>query len=282
MQISYVLTAGDMVDAYTRHGGAFLRVSEVIGVLASMAGVAGIVVAPGGLQGSIITILFGLFLLLRVRVTAELQFRRDLASGGEIRLTASDNGIEIHTARSAALLDWGAFRRYSESSKLFLLYLQSDVFQVVPKRAMAADEVVGFRGLLMQHLEKRPQRAARSSALGLRRSWSRLWWSLYFWRQSSQDGPTEANLLPRGSEPDGANPRHPDFLGRWNCSRPCDQTLGIRRLPHRMASARQRAGTALISSAVRSHWAQFAAASYVLCKNSSRVESGSAERRICS
>jgi hypothetical protein len=166
MQISYVLTASDTVEAHTRHGGAFLRVLQAIGVLAITAGVAGFIFAPGELLGSTITILFGLFVLLRVRLTAGLQFRRDLASAGEIRLTASDDGIEIHTARSAAQLKWGALRRYSESSQLFLLYPQSNLFQVVPKRAMTADEVVGFRGLLTQHLGEDP--AAGSKKLSPR------------------------------------------------------------------------------------------------------------------
>ena len=155
IQISYVLTASDMVKAHTLHGGAFLKVSQAVGVLAITAGVAGFIVAPGELQGSIITIFFGLFVLLRVRLTAGLQFRRDLTTTGEIRLTASDEGIEIHTARSTAQLKWEAFRLYSESSQLFLLYPQSNAFQVVPRRATPADQIVEFRRLLMQHLGDR-------------------------------------------------------------------------------------------------------------------------------
>jgi hypothetical protein len=56
-------------------------------------------------------------------------------------------------------------------------------------------------------------------------------------------------------------------LAHVDCFRPGDRTLSIQRLPPRMAGMRQRAGTAATSRAVRSQWAQFAAASYVLCKN---------------
>ncbi len=155
IQISYVLTANDMVKAHTLHGGAFVKVSQALGVFLIAVGVAGLVVSPGTFPGSIITILLGLFFLLRVRLTAGLQYRRDLATAGEIRLTASDHGIEIHTARSTAQLNWEAFRRYAESSQVVRLYPQSNIFQVVPKRAIPANQSVEFRHLLTQHLGER-------------------------------------------------------------------------------------------------------------------------------
>src|SRR5437763_303696 len=91
--------------------------------------------------------MFKVYMRGRVRITEGLQFRRDLAAVGESRQTASDSGIETHTARSTGQQTWEAFRSYSASSQLFLLYPQSKLFQVVPKRAFPEDQVIEFRRL---------------------------------------------------------------------------------------------------------------------------------------
>lgn len=57
-------------------------------------------------------------------------YRRDFLPPVETTVTLSDSGIEFQNAKSHSSLGWNAFIRYTETKELFMLYVQSRIFQM--------------------------------------------------------------------------------------------------------------------------------------------------------
>ena len=150
MQSSYQLSEKDLLEAQTSHAGRLFRISQIFGAFLIAAGLGGVVFGQG--QYAPVPIVIGLFLLFRLRLSAKLAFRRDVAAQGKVEVTASQAGIQFLSARGTADLKWDAFLRYTETKNLFMLYPQSRLFNIIPKRAFTPQDLQEFRQALQQNL----------------------------------------------------------------------------------------------------------------------------------
>ena len=64
----------------------------------------------------------------------------------------SDSGMIFRSAKGTAELNWDAFPRYAETKNLFMLYVQSRLFHVIPKRAFTPEDLLAFREMLQMRL----------------------------------------------------------------------------------------------------------------------------------
>jgi hypothetical protein len=69
---------------------------------------------------------------------------------------ADSNGIQFVTEHSDHKTSWQYYSRYLENSRVFLLFQKGNqVFLIIPKRALTADQLVGFRNLLNSQLRRK-------------------------------------------------------------------------------------------------------------------------------
>jgi hypothetical protein len=151
MQSSYQLTEKDLLEAQTAHAGSFYRISQVVGAL-MVAGGLGEVFAGAQYPQALAAIAVGLFLLLRLRLSAKFSFKRDFANQGKVETAASQSGIRFLSAKGTGDLSWDAFVRFAETKNLFVLYLQSRLLNIIPKRGFAPQDLPEFRQLLQRNL----------------------------------------------------------------------------------------------------------------------------------
>jgi len=154
MQATYNLSEKDLLEGQTCHAGVLFRMGQLFGAVLLIAGLGGIVFAEERLQ-ALIPVLIGLILLFRIHLSAKLLFKRDFAGQDEIKLAVSDSGIEFLTGKGSGNLKWSAFLRYTETKHLFMLYSQSNIFNLIPKRAFDPQDLLEFRQMLQQNLAAR-------------------------------------------------------------------------------------------------------------------------------
>jgi hypothetical protein len=64
----------------------------------------------------------------------------------------NDDGLHAESETGQSERKWSAYTQYRETSNLFILYLGSRLFEVIPKRAFAIGEGDEFRELLRRKL----------------------------------------------------------------------------------------------------------------------------------
>lgn len=152
MQASYQLTEKDLLEAQTSHAGSLFRVSQVFGAFLIAAGLADIALAGAQYPQALAAVAVGLFLLFRLRFSAKLSFKRDFAGQGKVEVATSQSGIQFLSAKGTGDLNWDAFVRYAETKHLFMLYPQSSLFNIIPKRAFPPQDLPEFRQVLQRNL----------------------------------------------------------------------------------------------------------------------------------
>jgi hypothetical protein len=71
---------------------------------------------------------------------------------GPRTVDVSSDGLHFRSALVDSKLAWPLFTRWTEASRIFVLYQQSKVVVPVPKRAMTAEQQSEFRALLQKHI----------------------------------------------------------------------------------------------------------------------------------
>jgi hypothetical protein len=91
-------------------------------------------------------------LLISVSFWVPLQARRQFTKNPQLGRTSEwnieEDRIRITTAVSDATVNWELFHRATETKNSFVLYQQSNLINIVPKRAFNTDELDQFRELL--------------------------------------------------------------------------------------------------------------------------------------
>ena len=64
----------------------------------------------------------------------------------------SESGVKCKSDLSASELNWNLYTGFREGEDMFLLYMSRDTFQVVPKRAIALEDIGTFRELLARKI----------------------------------------------------------------------------------------------------------------------------------
>ena len=112
----------------------------------------------------LVPIVIGLVLAFRLRLFAKLSFKRDLVDQGKVTVAASESGIQFLSAKGTSNAKWSAFIRYTETRNLFILYPQSSLFNIIPKRAFAPSDLLEFRQMLQLNLTTSSIFTTRESA----------------------------------------------------------------------------------------------------------------------
>jgi YcxB-like protein len=102
---------------------------------------------------------FSLFLLLLPFLNIRKQktlYANSNALHGQLTLDVDDSGIQFEGPITSAKVNWAYFGRFFEDHRAFVLYQKNQaIFQMVPKRALSADQVALFRQYLEQNVRPR-------------------------------------------------------------------------------------------------------------------------------
>jgi len=104
------------------------------------------------LPGAIFSLLFLSIPLLSRRKQKAL-YTKSNSLHGKLTLDVDDSGIQFGSPVTSAKIAWPYFARFCEDKKMFVLYAENQgTFNMVPKRALSPDQIVGFRRYLEQNV----------------------------------------------------------------------------------------------------------------------------------
>jgi hypothetical protein len=66
----------------------------------------------------------------------------------------SQERVHLQSPVASSEIEWNAFINYRETDRLFLLYVQSNVAHIIPKRALLEWQIEELRNLLSSHIKK--------------------------------------------------------------------------------------------------------------------------------
>jgi YcxB-like protein len=89
---------------------------------------------------------------IRYRRCLRTHYRRTGLDGEKFDAQWTETGLRMNGEFSSSFFEWKAFKHYLELEETFILQLHGTHFYVLPKRFFEADEQVGFRSLLTQHV----------------------------------------------------------------------------------------------------------------------------------
>jgi hypothetical protein len=164
MQVTYELTQRDFLDSFIAHRNRSLlsklafRVIPLLVFLLAALGVVTVLFRPGHQRlssvapGIILAALWGLFLWGAPWWSARNQFLKQPSAHGLKTLMADEAGVHWRWDGGAADIAWRNIIRYLEVKNQFLLYTSPACFNIVPKRALAPEQLPEFRSLLGEHI----------------------------------------------------------------------------------------------------------------------------------
>ena len=82
------------------------------------------------------------------------QFRKIRALQLPMQISVTDSEISYTSPNGQSKSLWAAIEAWRESKNIFMFYTQPNLFYVLPKRVMNADEITAFRELLLSKVGK--------------------------------------------------------------------------------------------------------------------------------
>jgi YcxB-like protein len=108
------------------------------------------------LPGMAISLFFLLIPFLSIRKQKTL-YAKSNALHGRLTLDVDDSGIQFGGPITSAKVAWAYFGKFFEDERAFVLYQENEtIFNMVPKRALSADQVAGLRQYLEQNVRPYP------------------------------------------------------------------------------------------------------------------------------
>lgn len=151
--IEFSLTKRDSRDAYLvrllRAGEwrGMLRKLAVFGFSAYAAFVIWAYISPGRNVAPLCALLGGAWGILVLRIARP----RQKPYRGPLRIYSGEEGLYLEDPGTLARNSWKQFIGYLEAERIFLLYYNPRLYRIIPKRALAGQEVA-FRELLKRKL----------------------------------------------------------------------------------------------------------------------------------
>ena len=155
MQFEYEITEQDFLDgqrlAMKTYPVRSIRWSRLF---LPLIGVAGLVfwiqtVARQGLSLRVTTGLFFPLLFLSfpllTRWNERKLYRKATALHGKLRLEVGEGGWASSGPSFSGKVDWSNFSRFFEDKKCFVIYQDTRVFNIIPKRYLSADQICDLR-----------------------------------------------------------------------------------------------------------------------------------------
>lgn len=164
MQISYRLNTEDFYQAFITHRNRnrfskWLLRSVVAAALLFLAFGAFIVIQQRTMESFVqslpllaIAIVWAGIFWFHPRWTAHNQFSKQPSAQSERILTLGSDGVNWRWDGGSANIAWKNLIRSVEGKNLFLLYSSPACFNIIPKRALSAEQIIELRGLLADQI----------------------------------------------------------------------------------------------------------------------------------
>ncbi len=163
MIVEYQLNEDDFVDAQFAHlqkrWGRLRIVSSVVwsclGIVGATAWLLWLSRQPREMKlVQIASVAVGVGMAIHFRQSARFrrQFRKIRMFQDLQRIVVDSKEVLFTNSRGEGRVLWTAFEDWRESPRCFLLYTQPNLFFIVPKRAIQADQTGVFRELLSSHI----------------------------------------------------------------------------------------------------------------------------------
>ncbi|MDH0897154.1 MULTISPECIES: YcxB family protein [unclassified Pseudomonas] len=142
MKFCYTLDEKEVVKAMQLHGKGTRK------VLAALIALGLAIIAAGAVAGHVYLALaavacgaLGYFavLYLTIPFNARKQFRENRAIRNEIAVDATQDGVSFKSDSGESRLQWSDIHRWKGGNGIYLLYVTSHMFHIVPARAIPAE-----------------------------------------------------------------------------------------------------------------------------------------------
>lgn len=176
MEVTYQLTQRDFFDSFIAHRNRsvvrkwFLRIVVLTVFAFLVIGLLGAILRPYPKVWSDLTPLFVLAAFWIVLLwgspwlAARRQFFGQPAAQGRRTLLLDSGGVHWRWDGGSSDADWKNYVRFLEGKNQFLIYTSPACFNILPKRALTAEQLSELRALFAQHgLDK--QELARKNRL---------------------------------------------------------------------------------------------------------------------
>ena len=140
MNCSYKLTEAEVIRAMQLHG----RGTDKTLIALSLVGIAFVLlgiftdfkaIGFGGAIGGLIGYFAVLYLL--IPFNAKRQYKQHRALKNEIHMALSDQGINFKSESGESKLQWSDIHKWKKGKSIYLLYITSNMFHMVPSRALS-------------------------------------------------------------------------------------------------------------------------------------------------
>ncbi|MFC3150759.1 YcxB family protein [Litoribrevibacter euphylliae] len=153
MECSYTLSESEVVKALQLHGrgtNKTLIVLAVLGIALILLGMftkfkfIGFGGAIGGLVGYFVT------MFLITPFNAKRQFKENRSLRGELTISFSDEEVGFKAETGESKLSWSDIHKWKLGGGMYLLYITSNMFHMVPLRALENENELS--SLLLKHV----------------------------------------------------------------------------------------------------------------------------------
>jgi hypothetical protein len=79
---------------------------------------------------------------------ARRQMKQSIGLSDEIGFTYHEDGVEFNAEHGDTRLKWHELHQWAENKQLFLLYISGQLFMMLPKRALGAEDLMKVRQML--------------------------------------------------------------------------------------------------------------------------------------
>jgi YcxB-like protein len=155
MRIHYKLTREDIVEANRTLNGGILPIMQVVGYITLALGIAATIISllqHKPFTTNVVPIVVGLYLTFGWTAMVRNAYKRDRRLHQDFQAEITEGGVEVSSSTASSKYTWPAFRRWSETANLFLLFHGPKIYNPYPKRAFSIEEAEEFRSLLTRNV----------------------------------------------------------------------------------------------------------------------------------
>ena len=140
MNCSYKLTEPEVIRAMQLHGRGTNKTLVALSIVGIVLVLLGIVtdykaIGFGGAVGGLIGYFAVLYLL--IPLNAKRQYKQHRALKNEISMVLSDQGVNFKSESGESKLQWSDIHKWKNGKGIYLLYITSNMFHMVPSRALS-------------------------------------------------------------------------------------------------------------------------------------------------
>ena len=165
MRVQYKITRDDIVEANRTLNGGILPIMQVVGCVMMVLGVVDMVLAlrhHQSITNQLVPVIAGAYFAFGWTAMVRNAYKRDRRLHQDFQAEITETGIDAASGTATTKYTWEAFRRWSETPHLFLLFQGPKMYNPFPKRAFSAAEAEEFRLLLTRYVpQSKPVSAAK-------------------------------------------------------------------------------------------------------------------------